>query len=64
MTWKTFHRRGEILRTVITTADARCDGRLPRDVDGVAETFGDELTLIGALSLRWHTRLAVASSAS
>jgi len=27
-------------------------------VSGVAETFGDELTLLGALQLRWHTRLA------
>lgn len=58
MTWQSFHRRGEILRTVIATADARRDGRLPMDVAGVAETFGDELSLVGALSLRWHTRLA------
>jgi hypothetical protein len=58
MTWTTFHRRGEVLRTVIATADARRDGRLPMDVEGVAETFGDELALVGALSLRWHTRLA------
>jgi hypothetical protein len=27
-------------------------------VEGVAQTFGDELTLLGALQLRWHTRLA------
>ncbi|MCW2833792.1 MAG: hypothetical protein JWN68_1745 [Nocardioides sp.] len=58
MTWNSFHRRGEILRTVIADADARQDGCLPMDVDGVAETFGDELTLLGALQLRWHTRLA------
>lgn len=58
MTWKSYHRRGEILRGVIATADARCDGVLPMDVDGVPETFGDELTLLGALQLRWHTRLA------
>jgi hypothetical protein len=58
MTWKSFHRRGEILRTVIATADARRDGTLPMDVEGVAETFGDELSLLGALQLRWHTRLA------
>jgi hypothetical protein len=58
MTWKSFHRRGEILRTVITTADRRRDGLLPMDVDGVAETFGDELSLLGALQLRWHTHLA------
>lgn len=58
MTWNSFHRRGEILRTVTATADARRDGLLPLDVDGVSETFGDELTLLGALQLRWHTRLA------
>jgi hypothetical protein len=58
MTWKSFHNRGEILRTVIATADERQDGILPMDVAGVAETFGDELTLLGALQLRWHTRLA------
>jgi hypothetical protein len=28
------------------------------DVPGVAETFGDEVALLGALQLRWHTRLA------
>src|SRR6476620_1866241 len=58
MTWKSFHRRGEILRTVIAAADRRRDGLLPMDVEGVTETFGDELALLGALQLRWHTRLA------
>src|SRR5215208_3136125 len=58
MTWKSFHRRGEILHTVIATANDRQDGILPMDVAGVAETFGDELALLGALQLRWHTRLA------
>ncbi len=58
MTWTSFHRRGEVLRDVITAADRRRDGRLPLDVDGVAETFPDELSLLGALQLRWHTRLA------
>lgn len=56
--WKAFHRRGDVLRTVIATADDRQDGVLPMDVAGVAETFGDELALLGALQLRWHTRLA------
>jgi hypothetical protein len=56
--WRAFHNRGEILRTVIATADNRRDGILPMDVAGVAETFGDELALLGALQLRWHTRLA------
>ena len=58
MTWKSFHHRAEVLRDVIAAADARRDGLVPMDVPGVAETFGDELTLIGALQLRWHTRLA------
>ena len=58
MTWRSFQNRGEILRSVIATAAARRDGVLPMDVAGVAETFGDELTLLGALQLRWHTRLS------
>ncbi|HEY3528968.1 MAG TPA: hypothetical protein VGK78_07440 [Nocardioides sp.] len=58
MTWTTFHRRGEVLRTVIEAADARRDGRLPTDLPGVTETFDDELALLGALQLRWHTRLS------
>jgi hypothetical protein len=58
MTWTSFHRRGEILRDVIATANRRRDGRLPLDLAGVAETFGGELALLGALQLRWHTRLA------
>ena len=57
-TWTTFHHRGEILRNVIQTADDRRDGILPMDVTGVPETFDDELSLLGALQLRWHTRLA------
>lgn len=58
MTWKTFHRRGDVLRAVVEVADRRRDGRLPLDVPGVLEAFGDPLTLLGALQLRWHTRLA------
>ena len=57
MTWTSVHRRGEILRTVITVADSRRDGLLPLDVAGIRETFTDELDLLGALQLRWHTRL-------
>ena len=58
MTWKSFHNRGEILRTVIATANDRRDGALPMDVAGVTETFGDELSLLATLQLKWHTRLA------
>jgi hypothetical protein len=43
---------------VILAADTRRDGLLPLDLPGVTEAFGDELTLLGALRLRWHTRLA------
>ena len=58
MTWTAFHRRGEVLRTVVETADQRVDGELPLDVAGVAATFADATDLLGALQLRWHTRLA------
>ncbi|MEQ6903737.1 hypothetical protein, partial [Nocardioides sp. YIM 152588] len=58
MSWKSFHRRGETLRAVITTAGVRRDGVLPMDVEGVAETFRDELDLLAACQLKWHTRLS------
>ena len=58
MTWDAFHRRGEVLRNVLDHAETYRDGMLPMELPGVAETFGDELTLMGALQLRWHTRLA------
>lgn len=58
MTWKAFHNRGETLRSVIAAANARRDGDLPTDVEGVEETFRDELDLLGALQLKWHTRLS------
>ena len=58
MTWDAFHRRGEVLRNVLDYAETHRDGVLPMELPGVAETFGDEVTLLGALQLRWHTRLA------
>ena len=58
MTWDAFHHRGEVLRAVVDEANTRRDGIIPMELPGVAEAFGDELTLIGALQLRWHTRLA------
>jgi len=48
----------DVLRAVVEEANRRCDGVLPTDLPGVGEVFGDELTLVGALQLRWHTRLA------
>ncbi len=59
MTWKAYHNRGgETLRAVINTSSVRRDGVLPMDVAGVAETFRDELDLLAALTLKWHTRLS------
>lgn len=58
MTWNAFHHRGEILRTVVETADARRDGVLPMQLPGVSETFRDELDLLAALWLKWNARLS------
>ena len=58
MSWTAFHNRGEILRTVVDTANAHQDGILPMQVPGVAENFTDELDLVGALLLKWHARLS------
>jgi hypothetical protein len=58
MTWDAFHRRGEVLRTVVEVANRRRDGVLLMELPGVIETFGDETALVAALQLRWHTRLA------
>ncbi|MCH1867132.1 hypothetical protein [Nocardioides sp. CFH 31398] len=52
------HRRAEVLRRVMAAADRRRDAVLPTDVPGVPETFTDDLDLLGALQLRWYTRLA------
>lgn len=58
MNWEAFHRRGDVLQAVIKEADARRDGALPMYVTGVEQVFSDELDLLAALSLKWHTRLA------
>ena len=58
MTWTAFHNRGETLRTVVETTNVRRDGRLPMDLDGVERHFNDELDLLAALTLKWHTRLS------
>lgn len=58
MTWTSFHRRGDVLRAVVAAADARRDGVLPTDIDGVHAVFADDAELLGALQLKWHTRLA------
>lgn len=57
MSWTSFRRRGETLRDVIAVADLHRDGILPTDID-TRGAFADEIDLLGALHLRWHTRLA------
>src|SRR6478672_6239277 len=58
MSWTAFHSRGETLRAVVDTANRRCDGVLPMQEPGVSEHFADELDLVGALLLKWHSRLS------
>ena len=58
MTWKTLRHRGETLRTVIAHADYTRDGRLPMQLPGVEAAFVDETDLLGALQLKWYTRLS------
>jgi hypothetical protein len=57
MTWDAYHHRGDLLRAVIEAANDRRDGLLPLDLPGLTEAFADELELVAALQLRWHTRL-------
>lgn len=58
MSWKTFHRRSEVLRRVIQEANRRCDGALPTEVPGVHERFADPSDLLAALQLRWYNHLS------
>lgn len=58
MTWLAFHRRADVLRAVTDEADRRLDGILPAHVPDVSATFRDDLDLLGALQLRWYTRLS------
>jgi hypothetical protein len=53
-----FHSRTAVLGRVVDEVNSRRDGVLPMHLAGVAETFTDELGLVGALQLRWHARLA------
>lgn len=58
MTRNAFHSRTAVLGRVVDEVNSRRDGVLPMHLAGVAETFTDELGLVGGLQLRWHTRLA------
>jgi hypothetical protein len=53
-----YEARAPLPRFVLAEAAGRRDGVLPRDVPGVPETFADDLDLVAALQLRWHTRLS------
>lgn len=61
------HRRGEVLRHVsdrLAQLDLQGPGSTTRalevalDAAGVADTFADDVDLVGALLLRWHARLS------
>ncbi len=49
--------RASVLHAVIEEMQARNDGRIPTDVDGVDAFFHDTEDLTDALLLRWHTQL-------
>ena len=59
MTWDAYHRRDTALREVMRVAETRRDGILPwDDVPGAEAAFGTPADLLGALQMRWATRLA------
>ncbi len=58
MTWTAHHHREDVLRAVIDEANRRRDGQLPTELPGVTDTFAEDLTLVAALQMRWHTRLS------
>lgn len=58
MTSTAHYRRGDVLRDVVKAANSRLGATLPTDVPGVAECFRDDLDLVGALQLHWHTLMA------
>jgi hypothetical protein len=58
MTWTTHHNRGALLREIEAVTAERGDGLLPMDLDGIDVVFDNELDVLGALQLRWYTRMA------
>lgn len=49
--------RAGVLHDVIMEILSRKDGRIPVDIAGIDECFSGVEDLVGALMLRWHTRL-------
>lgn len=59
MTWDAYHRRDSVLHEVMIVADDRRDGVLPwSDVAAADAVFDTPEDLLGALQMRWHTRLS------
>lgn len=57
MDWNSYHNRAAVLRDLVTQVEAR-GGAFPlMDAPGVRACFRDELDVVGALQLRWHSRL-------
>jgi hypothetical protein len=58
MTWDAHATRDTVLREVMTLADTRRDGHLPWHGTGAERVFDSPADLLGALQMRWHTRLS------
>jgi hypothetical protein len=58
MTWNAHQRRDSVLRAVMTAAENRRDGHLPWDIPDAEQAFDTPAELLGALQMRWHTRLS------
>ena len=53
-----YRQRYRVLHAVIQEMDVRLDGVIPRHVPGLREMFEDDVELVGALQMRWYTRLS------
>jgi hypothetical protein len=57
MTWDAHQRRDMVLHAAMDAAENRRDGQLPWDAVGAEQAFDTPAELLGALQMRWHTRL-------
>jgi len=57
MTVPVYRQRYRVLQALIQEMDVRLDGAIPRHVLGLSEAFEDDVALVGALQMRWYTRL-------
>ncbi len=53
-----YRQRYRVLQASIEEMDRRCDGAIPSRVPGLWEAFEDDVDLVGALQMRWYTRLS------